>query len=127
MNLVDSSAWLAYFADESTADFFAPAIEDAELLLVPTVCLYEVFKVVLRERGEDDAFHAVAAMQQGTVVDLTAELALEAAAVGHEEKLAFADSIIFTVAKKWEATIWTQDEHFDGKRNVEYRPKAKSP
>lgn len=88
MNLVDSSAWLAYFADEPTADFFAEAIEDFELLLVPSVCIYEVFKVVLRERGEDDAFTAVAAMQQGTIVDLDADLAMEAASVGLEEGLA---------------------------------------
>lgn len=123
MNLVDSSAWLAYFADEPNADFFAAAIEDTELLLVPTVCLYEVFKVVLRERGEDDAFSAVAVMQQGTVVDLTAELALEAAADGHEQRLALADSIIFAVAKKWDAMIWTQDAHFAGRPKVEFRPK----
>jgi predicted nucleic acid-binding protein len=125
MNLVDSSAWLAYFAGEKNADFFAAAIQDTELLIVPTVCLYEVFKVILREHGEDDAFQAVAAMQQGTVVDLTAELALEAAAVGQEEKLAFADSIIFTVARDNNAVIWTQDDHFAGKPNVQFRPKAK--
>jgi toxin FitB len=127
MNLVDSSAWLAYFADEKNADFFAPAIEDSELLLVPTVCLYEVFKVVMREKGEDEAFQAVAAMQQGTVVDLTSELALEAAAVGHEEKLAFADSIIYAVAKKWDAIVWTQDDHFAGMPNVQFRAKPKKP
>jgi uncharacterized protein with PIN domain len=56
MNVVDSSAWLAYFADEPTADFFSQAIEDAELLIVPSVCIYEVFKVIVREKGEDDAF-----------------------------------------------------------------------
>jgi predicted nucleic acid-binding protein len=127
MNLVDSSAWLAYLADEKNAEFFAPAIEDTELLVVPTVCLYEVFKVILRERGEDDAFQAVAAMQQGTVVDLTAQLALEAAAVGHEEKLPFADSIIYTVARAHNAVIWTQDEHFSAKPNVQFRPKGKRP
>ena len=49
----DSSAWLAYFANESSADFFAKAIEDEDQLVVPSVCVYEVFKVVLRERGED--------------------------------------------------------------------------
>ena len=96
------------------------------MLLVPTVCLYEVFKVVLRERGEDDAFQAIAAMQQGSVVELTAELALEAAAIGHEEKLAFADSIIFAVARKWDAVIWTQDNHFSGKPNVQFRAKGTS-
>lgn len=126
MNLVDSSAWLAYFADEPTAEFFAPAIEDTDMLLVPTVCLYEVFRVVLRESGEDEAFQAVAAMEQGTVVDLTAELALESAALGHEERMAFADSIIYAIAKKWDAIIWTQDEHFSGKRNVQFRAKGNS-
>ena len=124
MNLVDSSAWLAYFADEPNAGFFAEAIEDTELLIVPSVCLYEVFKVVLRERGEDDAFSAVAAMQQGTVVDLDTTLAIEAAAIGLEEGLAFADSVIFAVARKHNATLWTQDTHFRDKPGVNYRAKA---
>ena len=123
MNLVDSSAWLAYFAGEPAADFFADAIEDTELLLVPTVCIYEVFKVVLRERGEDDAFAAVAAMHQGTVIGLDADLAIEAASIGLEEKLPFPDSVIYTVAQKHDALLWTQDAHFDGKLGVRYCPK----
>jgi len=84
MNLVDSSAWLAYFADEPIAAKFSEAIEDIDLLIVPTVCLHEVFKVVLRERGEDDALLAVAMMQQGKVVPLDENLALESAALSHE-------------------------------------------
>ena len=94
MNVVDSSAWLASFADEPTADFFAQAIEDEELLIVPAVCIYEVFKVIVREKGEDEAFIAVAAMQRGKVVDRDADLAIEAAAIGLDESLALADSII---------------------------------
>lgn len=124
MNVVDSSAWLAYFADEPGADFFAPAIEDTELLIVPTVCLLEVFKVILREKGQDDAFVAVAAMQQGRVVDLDDELALEAAAVGVEERLALADSIIYATAQKHDAVLWTQDAHFTEKPGVRYRAKG---
>ncbi len=125
MNLVDSSAWLAYFADEPEADFFAEAIEDTDLLVVPSVCIYEVSQVVLRERGEDAAFSAVAAMLQGTLVDLDAGLAMEAAALGLEEGLAFADSVIYAVAKKHDAILWTQDAHFEGKPSVRFR--AKSP
>jgi predicted nucleic acid-binding protein len=125
MNLVDSSAWLAYFADEPTADFFAKAIEDYDLMIVPSVCIYEVFKVILRERGEDDAFSAVAAMEQGLVVDLDADLAMEAASVGLEEGLAFADSVIYTIAKKHNATIWTQDSHFADKAGVRFKAKEK--
>lgn len=124
MNLVDSSARLAYFANESSADFFAEAIEDSDLLVVPSVCVYEVFKVVLRERGEDAAFSVVAAMQEGLVVDLDADLAMEAASIGFEEGLSFADSVICTVAKKHNATLWTQDAHFRGKPEVQYRPKG---
>ncbi len=123
MNLVDSSAWLAYLAQEKNAEFFSEAIEDSDLLIVPTVCLYEVFKVVLREQDEEIALQIVVSMQRGEVIDLTAELALEAAAIGHEEKLSFADSIIYTIAKQNNAVIWTQDEHFANKPNVQFRPK----
>jgi toxin FitB len=125
MNVVDSSAWLAYFAGEKNAAFFSGAIEDTELLVVPVICLYEVFKVILREKGEDDALQAVAAMQQGLVVDLDGDLALEAAWIGHEEKLAFADSVIYAVAKRLDAVVWTQDQHFSEKANVRYKPKPK--
>ena len=126
MNLVDSSAWLAYFAGEPNAGFFAGAIEDDEALLVPSVCLYEVFKVVLRERGEDAACAAVAAMERGEVIDLDSELAMEAAALGLEENLAFADSVIYAVAKKRDATLWTQDVHFRRKPGARFRAKAEA-
>jgi predicted nucleic acid-binding protein len=125
MNVVDSSAWLAYFAGERNAGYFSEAIEDAELLIVPVICIFEVFKVILRERGEDDAFQAIASMQQGTVIDLDSDLALEAAWIGNQEKLAFADSIIYAVAKRNDAVIWTQDEHFAGKANVRFRSKSR--
>ena len=125
MNLVDSSAWLAYFAGEPNAGFFAGPIEDEEALLVPSVCLYEVFKVVLRERGEDAAFAAVAAMERGEVIDLGSELAMEAAALGFEEDLAFADSVIYAVARKRDATLWTQDVHLRGKPGVKFKAKSR--
>lgn len=125
MNVVDSSAWLAYFADERNAGYFSEAIKDTELLIVPVICIFEVFKVILRERGEDDAFQAIASMQQGAVINLDSDLALEAAWIGNQEKLAFADSVIYAVAKRNDAVIWTQDEHFAGKANVRFRPKSK--
>ncbi len=123
MNVVDSSAWLAYLAGEANAAFFAPAIEDTGALVVPTVCLSEVFKVVLRERGEHEALLATAAMQEGLVAPLDARLALEAAAVGHEEGLALADAIIYATARLHGAVLLTQDEHFAGKPGVRFRAK----
>ncbi len=124
-NVVDSSGWIEYFADGANADFFADAVEDDASLVVPTVSLYEVFKKLLRERGEDDALKAVAAMQRGRVVDLGAELAIEAARVSHERKLPMADSIILATAWENEATLWTQDVDFEGLPDVRYTPKVK--
>lgn len=72
MNVVDSSGWLEYFADGPNADFFAPAIEKAGDLIIPTLSLYEVFKRVLQQKGEGEALQATAVMHQGVIVDLDA-------------------------------------------------------
>ena len=120
MNLVDSSGWLEYFANGPNAEFFAPAIEDTAKLVVPTICLLEVFKRVLQQRSESEALRVVAQMQQGQVVDLDSTLALSAAQLGHELKLPLADSVILATARACEAVLWTQDADFSKMRNVKY-------
>jgi predicted nucleic acid-binding protein len=120
MNLVDSSAWLEYFADGPNAGFFAQAVEETENLLVPTICLLEVFKRVLQQRGEGAALQAVAQMQQGQVVDLDARLALGAARISYDLTLPMADSVILATARVHEATIWTQDADFATIAGVKY-------
>lgn len=122
MNVVDSSGWLEYFADGPAAGFFAPAIEKVEELVVPTLSLYEVFKRILQQRDESAALNAVAVMQQGAVVELTAPLALSAAALGAQLKLPLADSVIYATARASDATLWTQDADFEGLPHVRYRP-----
>jgi predicted nucleic acid-binding protein len=112
VNLVDSCGWLEYFADGLAADFYAPALEDISRLIVPTVCLYEVFKKVLQQRGEDAAIEAAAVMQQGRIVELDESVALTAARLSHAMKLPMADSIILATASLHKALIWTQDIHF---------------
>jgi predicted nucleic acid-binding protein len=78
MNIVDSSGWLAYFADEPNTKHFLTPLNDTDSLVVPTVTIYEVFKVVLRESSENEALQVAAAMQKGRVVDLTASIAIAA-------------------------------------------------
>ena len=65
MNAIDSSGWLEYFADGSNAPFFSRPLQKTGDLVAPTITIYEVFKVVLRQRNESDALQAVALMQQG--------------------------------------------------------------
>lgn len=120
-NVVDSSGWIEYFADGPNAEFFERAIVEADSLLVPSISIYEVFRRLLREpNGEETALQVAAAMQRGRVVDLDAELALEAAKTSFETKLPMADSIILATARAHGATVLTQDAHFEGIPGVEY-------
>jgi len=123
MNIVDSSGWLAYFADEANAKHFLTPLNDTASLVVPTVTIYEVFKVVLRETSENEALHAAVAMRKGRVVDLTASMAIAASKLSLEYNLPMADSIILATAKEFEATIWTQDSDFKNIDDVKYFPK----
>jgi toxin FitB len=120
LNVVDSCGWLEYFADGPNADFFAAPIEATEELMVPTISLYEVFKRVLQQRGEAAALKAVALMQQGTVVELSAPLAIDAARISHDLKLPMADSIMLGASRAVDATLWTQDADFRDIAGVRY-------
>jgi len=127
MNLIDSSGWIEYVTDEENADFFDPPINDTENLLVPTICLYEVFKRVLREYGEERALDAAGLLSLGQIVDLDRQTAIIAARISTELKLAMADSIILATAHAYDATLWTQDEHFKDMDGVKYIEKKTTP
>ncbi|MDH3207860.1 MAG: type II toxin-antitoxin system VapC family toxin [Gemmatimonadota bacterium] len=121
MNVVDSSAWLEYFADGPNAEEFASAIQDAANLIVPSITLFEVFKRIRVQRGSEIALRAVSQMRRGTVVDLDADLAVAAADLSSDLKMALADSVVLATAQAYAATVWTQDADFEGLDNVEYR------
>jgi predicted nucleic acid-binding protein len=124
MNIVDSSGWLEYFADGENASFFAPAIEDIGRLIVPVICMYEVFKRLMVQRGENTALVHIGDMHQGQVAELTSPIALQAAKISTELKMAMADSIILATARAYEATLWTQDADFAGITGVKYIKKV---
>lgn len=124
MNVVDSSAWLEYFAKGANGAHFAQPVQNIDELLVPAICLYEVFKRLYSQTGEDEALQAIGWMSLGKVIDLDQELALSAAILSHEHKLPMADSMILAVARKYQAILWTQDEHFAGLEDVKYIPTA---
>ena len=123
MNVVDSSGWLSYFADDNNSASFANPIEKLEELLVTSITLIEVFKSILRQKGEDAALEIIAHMEQGKVVALDSGLALDAAYCGVEYKLPLADSIIYATTRKHEAVLWTQDIDFKDLNNVRHYPK----
>lgn len=123
MNVVDSSGWLEYFFDHPNASFFRSAIEDLDDLIVPTVVMFEVYRTLLRELGEEVANQCAATMNQANVVNLDHELALSSATTAHDEKLAMADAIILTTARFFEATLWTQDADLGAFAGVKFKAK----
>lgn len=125
MNVVDSSGWLELLTDGPNAERFAAPLSEPDRLVVPAISIYEVFRKVLRERGEHEALTVAATMRRGRVVDLDTSLALDAARLGLEHRLPLADSVIYATARRFDATVWTQDEDFDGLPDVRFI--AKSP
>lgn len=126
MNVVDSSAWLEYLANGPNAGHFAPVIEAVDELLVPAVVIYEVFRRVLPQRGEDAGLQAVALLHQGEIVAVDSALALYAARLGAEHKLPLADSLVYATARLRNAILWTQDADFAQLPAVRYRAKRKA-
>jgi predicted nucleic acid-binding protein len=120
MNIIDSSGWLEYFSDGPNAHSFEEPLNNTASLIVPVITIYEVFKVVLRESSENEALHAVAAMQKGKVVDLNAQIAMNASKLSLQYNLPMADSIILATAQAYKCVIWTQDADFQNIKHVKY-------
>ena len=97
--------------------------EDTERLLVPAVCVFEVYQKVHAERGRDAALQVVALMRQGRELPLDFETALAAATLSRERRLPLADSFVYASARSKNAVVWTQDEHFAGLDHVRYTRK----
>ena len=120
MNVVDSSGWIEYLTDSPNADFFAPVIQDTAQLIVPSISIYEVFKILLRDNIEEIAMERILQMSRGQIVPLDRELAIAAARLSLELRLPMADSIILATAQAYDATLWTQDVDFEGVVGVQY-------
>jgi predicted nucleic acid-binding protein len=112
--LIDSSAWLEYLTQDRDAAKFAPFIESGASTLVPTIVLYEVVKVLMRERGKIAADRFISEALRRVVVPLDEELALAAAHVSNEAKLAVTDAIIYATAQAHQAQLVTGDSAFRG-------------
>ena len=123
MNIVDSSGWLEYFSGGPNAEYFSSPLKDPSFLVVPVITIYEVFKVVVREAGENEALQAIAARQKGQVKDLTVSIAMNAAKISLQNSLPMADSLILATANIYKCTLWTQDSDFENLPRVNFIPK----
>ena len=128
MIALDSSAWIEYFTGGPHARQLSQALEETERLLVPVICLFEVFKVLSRHTEEGLAMRHTGAMMEGVVVPVDSAIALAAARLAQQQGLAMADSLILATTRAHGAELWTLDEDFKGLEGVRYFPKkGKNP
>jgi len=120
MTIIDSSGWLEYFIGGPNSDFFSKAIKNNPEIIIPAIILYEIWKKIAREKGEDTAIELVAQLKRYEIVPLDENLSIYAAKISSEYRLAMADSIIYATAKKYNAILWTQDSDFKDLKNVRY-------
>ena len=124
MNVVDSSGWIEYFIDTANADNFAPAIEKTQLLIVPALSFFEVHRYLSRNTTAERREQCLNVMRRGTVVELTAARAIAASSIAQEYKLAMADAVMYSIAREFNATFWTQDADYQDLPGVSYHAKA---
>ena len=123
MVIVDSSGWLEWFTDGGLADEYQKYLADQDNLLVPAIILYEVYKILKREVGEEKALVAAGYMKNSPVIPLDETLALAAADISLQENLAMADAIIVATARAQNCRIISSDSDLKDQGNVDYIPK----
>jgi len=116
LKLIDSYGWIEYFSDGPLAKKYAAYIEDVNEnnTVTPTVVVYEVYKRLKKEKGEQVALEAYAQITRSKLVPLDDALALTAADTSLKMGLAMADAIVFTTAKTYSADLLTSDRDFKG-------------
>ncbi|MCD6151020.1 MAG: type II toxin-antitoxin system VapC family toxin [Deltaproteobacteria bacterium] len=123
MVIVDSCGWLEWFTDGRLAGEYQEYLADQDNLLVPAIILYEVYKILKREVGEEKALFAAGYMKNSPVIPLDENIALAAADIALQESLAMADAIIVAVSRFHNCTIISSDVDLKDQANVKYIPK----
>lgn len=124
MNVVDSSGWIEYFIDAAGADNFAAAIEKTDQLIVPAMSFFEVHRFLSRTVNAGQRGICLDIMRRGRVVELTVQRAIAASEAAQKHRLAMADAVMYSIAREFNATFWTQDVDYKDLPGVHYHAKA---
>ena len=123
MIIVDSCGWLEWFTDGKLANSYEKYLVDQNSIIMPAIILYEVYKVLKREVGEEKALLAAGYMKNSPVIPLDETLALAAADIALREKLAMADAMLVATARSNNCKIVTSDADLKDQARVEFIPK----
>jgi predicted nucleic acid-binding protein len=110
--VVDTSAWIEWLTGGPLGKKLGQAFPDKANCIVPTIVQLELSKWLVREVGEEQADQVMAYTQKCLVVPLDTAIALLAADLHRQFKLATADAIVYATALKHGAELLTCDAHF---------------
>jgi len=122
MTVVDSCGWIEYLADSSLAPQYEKYLQKPEELITPSLVMYEVYKKIKKEKGEELALSVVAQMEKTKVVTLDEEIALLAADLSIGHLLPLADAVVYGTAMREKAKVVTSDSHFKNLDDVVFLP-----
>ncbi|MGB4246728.1 MAG: type II toxin-antitoxin system VapC family toxin [Pseudohongiellaceae bacterium] len=120
--VVDTSAWIEWLEDSPLRAALEQVIPDKQRCVVPTIVQLELAKWLTREKGEEQADIMIAYTQKCQVVPLDTRIALRAADIHRQYRLATADAIVYATAQELGAQLLTCDAHFEGLSNVVFFP-----
>jgi predicted nucleic acid-binding protein len=123
MRVVDTSAWIEWFIGGALSKRLAKEIPDRAECVVPTIVQLELSKWLLREVGDEKADQVIAYTQKCVIVPLDTNIALLAAELHRQHKLATADAIVYATAQAAGAELLTCDSHFAALPGVVYLKK----
>jgi len=125
MRVVDTSAWIEYFLGSATGRSLAPEMPERSRSVIPTIVQFELAKWLARETADEVADKAIADTMKCIVAELDTKIALRAAELAREHRLAVADAIVYATSLEYEAELVTCDAHFKDLPGVIYFAKVK--
>ena len=124
MRVVDTSVWIEWLTGTALGLRLAKELPQRGEWIVPTIVQLELSKWLMREVGEERVDQVIAYTQKCVVVPLDTHIALNAAELHRQHKLATADAIVYATAQTRGADLLTCDAHFAKLPMVLYRSKA---
>jgi len=113
MRVVDTSVWIEWLIGGELQKTLRQEFQDKTECIVPTIVQLELSKWLVREVGEMQSDEVIAFTQKCIVVPLDTRIALHAAELHRQYKLATADAVVYATALENGADLLTCDAHFE--------------
>lgn len=118
VKILDASALVAYLWKQSgyekVQDFLTKAADDEKRLLMTTVNLGEVYYLLLRDHGPEDADKILKVIETLPIdfVEVDIRLAKQAAVYKATKKIPYVDCFVAALAKLQKGEVVTADKEF---------------